>query len=95
MTNLRKYGSIITVRDKVIRFEKEKSMKPRTSLTLLNDGSIRCYSGTINWFVQDICDFIIPILGDTITAEFNGRKITVYKYDNVETLLDRYKNAWY
>lgn len=71
-----------------------ETRKPKTSLTLLNDGSIRCYTGTLRWFAEDINDFIIPILGDRIIAEFNCRKITVYKYDNVDSIIDRFNSVW-
>ena len=71
-----------------------ETRKPKTSLTLLNDGTVRCYCGTLRWFAEDINDFIIPILGDRIIAEFNDKRITVVKYDNVDSIINKFKSVW-
>ena len=65
-------------------------MKTRTHFKLLGKGLICCSCGTLRNFVQDIEDFIIPILEDSIKAEFNDRVIIVYSYDNAESIFNRF-----
>ena len=65
-------------------------MKTRTSFKLLGKGMVHCWCGALNDFVMDINDFILPILEDNITAEFNDRKITIYAYDNAESIYNRF-----
>lgn len=64
-------------------------MKTRTSFKLSGKGIVHCWCGTITDFCKDINDFIIPILEDSITAEFNGKTIIVSPYDNANILYDK------
>ena len=64
-------------------------MKTRTHFRLSGNGVVRCWCGTITDFCRDINDFIIPILEDGITAEFNGVTVTVSPYDNSDTIYDK------
>lgn len=66
-------------------------MKTRTSFKLSGKGIVHCWCGTITDFCRDINDFIIPILEDSITAEFDNATITVSTYDNVDTI---YNKLW-
>ena len=66
-------------------------MKTRTSFKLNGkEGIIHCWSGTLKNFVEDIEDFILPILEDSIKAEFNDRVIIVYAYDDAESIFNRF-----
>lgn len=65
-------------------------MKTRTNFKLLGEGIVHCWCGSLRDFVEDINEFILPILEDNITAEFNDRKITVYSYDNAERIYNRF-----
>ena len=42
------------------------------------------------FFVEDINEFVIPILEDSIIAEFNDRKITVTCYDNADSIYQKF-----
>lgn len=67
-------------------------MKPRTNFYLLGKkGIVYCSCGTIKDFVLDIENFILPILEDTITAEFNDVKINIHSYDTAETIYNKFK----
>lgn len=66
-------------------------MKTRTAFKLLQKGLVRCWCGSLVDFTEDIDEFIIPILEDSITAEFNEKQITVYPYDNARSI---YKRFW-
>ena len=65
-------------------------MKTRTCFKLCGRGIVYCTCGTLGDFVSDINDFILPILEDKIVAEFNEREITVYAYDTVERIYQRF-----
>lgn len=64
-------------------------MKTRTEFKLLGKGLVYCWRGSLADFVKDINEFILPILEDNIIAEFNGKQITVYAYDNAESIYIR------
>ncbi len=66
-------------------------MKTRTHFKLSGKGIVHCWCGALVDFVEDINEFIIPILEDSITAEFNETQITVYAYDNEKSI---YKRFW-
>ena len=66
-------------------------MKTRTHFKLNSKGIVHCWCGTITDFCRDINDFIIPILEDSITAEFNNVTTTVTPYDNTDTI---YNKLW-
>ena len=68
-------------------------MKTRTHFKLSSEGLVHCWCGRLGDFVKDINEFILPILEDNITAEFNDRQITVYAYDNVESIYKRFLKA--
>ena len=68
-------------------------MKTRTRFKLLGEGLVHCWCGTLIDFVEDINEFILPILEDNITAEFNERRITVYAYDNAESIFNKFCKA--
>lgn len=68
--------------------------KTRTRLTISGSGFVRCWCGTIGDFIEDLSEFIVPLLEDDIVAKFNDRKITVSPYDNVTTLTDKFKKVW-
>ena len=65
-------------------------MNTRTSFYLYEGGSVRCRCGNVVNFAEDLVEFIIPILDYSIEAWFNGRIITVTKYDTVETICDKF-----
>lgn len=69
-------------------------MKTRTSFKLLGKGLVCCSCGSIMNFVEDINEFIVPILEDNIIAEFNEKQITVYAYDNTETIYNKFMRVW-
>ena len=68
-------------------------MKTRTSFKLSGKGVVHCWCGAIEDFVKDVCDFIIPILEDSIIAEFNNREITVNPYDNADSIYQKFVKA--
>ena len=68
-------------------------MKTRTSFKLLGKGLVYCWCGNLGDFVEDINEFILPILEDNITAEFNDRQITVYAYDDTESIYQKFWKA--
>ena len=68
-------------------------METRTHFKLLGQGLLYCSCGSLRDFIQDIEDFILPILEDKIKAEFNDRTIIVYSYDNAESIYDRFKEV--
>lgn len=68
-------------------------MKTRTHLQLSRKGIVYCTCGSLGDFVEDIAEFILPILDNNIIAEFNDREITVYAYDDVERIYKRFWNA--
>ena len=43
---------------------------------------------------EDINEFILPILEDSIVAEFNERQINVYPHDNTESIFEKFKKVW-
>ena len=65
-------------------------MKTKTHFKLLGKGLVYCTCGTIRDFVQDIEDFILPILEDNIKAQFNDRVIIVCAYDDAESIFNRF-----
>lgn len=65
-------------------------MKTRTSFKLSGKGTVHCWCGSVRNFAEDINEFIIPILEDSIIAEFNDRKITVTCYDNANTIYQKF-----
>lgn len=68
-------------------------MKKRTSFSLLDNGIVYCSCGSIIDFVKDLNEFIVPLLEFKIQAEFNGRIVTVYAYDNEQRILERFIEA--
>ena len=70
-------------------------MKTRTSFRLSGKGIVHCWCGAIGDFVEDINEFVIPILEDSIIAEFNDRKITVTCYDNADTIYQKFLRGRY
>ena len=68
-------------------------MKTRTSFNLSGKGVVHCYTGALGDFVDDITDFIIPILEDKIIAEFNDREIIVSCYDSADTIYKKFLKA--
>lgn len=69
-------------------------MKTRTQFKLHSGGLVHCWCGSLGDFIMDINDFILPILEDHITAEFNGVKITIYSYDNKKSIYDKFTQAF-
>ena len=65
-------------------------MKTRTNFKLSGKGVIHCWCGSISDFVEDINEFIIPILEDDIIAEFNYREVSINKYDDVNTIRQKF-----
>ena len=68
-------------------------MKPRTLFRLSGSGLVHCYSGALRDFVRDINDFILPILEDSITAEFNYKRVTVNAHDDPESIYNQFIQA--
>lgn len=68
-------------------------MKKRTSFSLLDNGTVYCSCGSVIDFVKDLNEFIVPLLEFKIQAEFNGRTVTVYAYDNEQRILERFIEA--
>ena len=66
-------------------------MKTRTHFNLSGKGFVHCWCGSIGDFIEDINEFIIPILEDSIIAKFNNKEIIVKKYDNVESIFNKFK----
>ena len=69
-------------------------MKTRTHFKLSGKGIVHCWCGAIGDFIEDINEFIIPILEDSIIAEFNNKEIIVTSYDNTETIYNKFKKIW-
>lgn len=68
-------------------------MNTRTSFELSSNGVVRCNCGCIGNFVEDLNEFIIPMLASTIQAEFNGRTITVSCWDNTEKIRQKFNDV--
>lgn len=69
-------------------------MKTRTTFKLLGKGLVYCWSGCLRDFVEDINEFILPILEDNIKAEFNGKQITIYAHDDTDKIYTRFWNTF-
>lgn len=65
-------------------------MKTRTDFKIYYDGVIRCWCGCVTDFAKDISEFVIPMLDYEINAEFNGKKRTITKYDNVDRICEKF-----
>lgn len=65
-------------------------MVTRTSFKLSGNGIVHCWCGALRDFVEDINEFIIPILDDSIVADFNERRITITCYDNADTIYKKF-----
>ena len=66
-------------------------MKTRTRFKFDGkEGIIHCWTGNLRGFVEDIEEFIIPILENYIIAEFNDTKIVVHAYENAESIFNRF-----
>lgn len=65
-------------------------MVTRTSFKLSGNGIVHYWCGTLRDFVEDINEFIIPILDDSIVADFNERRITITCYDNADTIYKKF-----
>ncbi len=70
-------------------------MKTRTFLYLCHDGVVRCRCGAIGDFIEDIVEFVIPLLEDYIYVKFNNKKIYVLKDDDAEKIYSRYLKTLY
>lgn len=70
-------------------------MKTRTFLYLCHDGVVRCRCGAIGDFIEDIVEFVVPLLEDYIYVEFNDRKVYVLKDDDAEKIYSRYLKELY
>ena len=69
-------------------------MNTRTSFYLYEGGIIRCKCGDVVSFAEDLVEFIIPMLNYSIEAGFNGKVITVTKYDTVKTICEKFRWEW-
>lgn len=68
-------------------------MKTRTHFKLFGKSLVYCWCGSLRDFVEDIDEFILPILEDNIFAKFNDTQIVVYAYDNVNSIHKRFWEA--
>lgn len=68
-------------------------MKIRTSFEFGYSGIVRCNCGSIKDFAEDLYEFVVFMLANTIKAEINYRQITVYPWDTVDSIHEKYKNA--
>lgn len=62
---------------------------------LTHNGIIDCTGGTLGGFAKDLVEKICPILDYSIEAHFNYKKITVTKYDTVESIVSKWMVAPY
>ena len=66
-------------------------MKTRTSFKLDGkEGVVRCWCGNLRGFVEDIEEFILPILENYIIAEFNDVKIIIQNYYTAESIYNSF-----
>ena len=76
----------------ISNLEETDDKKPKTSFKLYGD-TILFHGGTLRDFCEDINNFIIPIFGSSLKAEFNNKRIPLYQYDNTKTIFDRFCEA--
>lgn len=66
-------------------------MKTRTSFKLNGkEGIVHCWTGTLKNFIEDIEEFILPILENYIIAEFNDAKIIIQTHDTAESIYNNF-----
>lgn len=68
-------------------------MKPRTSFELLDNGTVSCSCGTLIDFAKDLNEFIVPIIGNKIKAQFCQKTIFIYRYDDENAIIKRFTEA--
>lgn len=69
-------------------------MEARTNFELIvRDGVVRCYSGCLVDFVKDITEYILPILGDSVKAEFNCMSVRIYYYDSEHSIIKKFNDT--
>lgn len=62
---------------------------------LMSNGLVDCTGGTLVGFAEDLVNKICPMLYTSINACFNNKRITVTKYDTVDTIIDKWNTAPY
>ena len=62
---------------------------------LRNNGIFECGCGSLQSFAEDLYNYICPLLYGTIKAKFNGKVFVVDKYDTVDIIIEKCKNAQY
>lgn len=66
-------------------------MNKRTKFGLCKNGIVRCYAGVLGDFIDDVNEFIVPILDCNILVEFKPYVITVTPYDNAEIIYGKFR----
>lgn len=62
-------------------------------IVLRKNGTVECCCGTIYTFAQELVEKVLPILDYAIDVEFNDLRFTVNKYDTVESILKKWREA--
>lgn len=69
-------------------------MNTRTNFELIvNDGAVHCHSGSLVDFAKDIAEYILPILGDSVKAEFNCMSVRIYCYDSEYSIIKKFNDT--
>ena len=62
-------------------------------IVLRKNGTVECCCGTIYTFAEELVEKVLPILDYAIGVEFNDLRFTVNKYDTVESILKKWREA--
>lgn len=62
-------------------------------IMLKKNGTVECCCGTIYTFAQELVEKVLPILDYAIDVEFNDLRFAVNKYDTVESILKKWREA--
>lgn len=64
----------------------------KTNLKIRANGEIFCYTGVLVYFLEDIVNYICPMIETYMTAVFNDKTIIVRSNDTVDSLLAKYRD---